>query len=110
LNRLSNIEIDHLLPLAQGQMDYLAKNGYSGLDKIDFHSVYDVCPIPQKNNSYELWYWDMGWKMYITIKPEGKRLVFRNVPANAIYMVKALGEGFEKARPFTSDKGQISWY
>ncbi|RKE52466.1 hypothetical protein [Sphingobacterium detergens] len=104
-----NIRIDHLLPLAQGQMYYLAKNGYANLDKIDFHNKYDVCPIPQNKTDYELWYWDMGWKKLSTIKAEGKQLVFQNVPGNALYVVKTPAESFAKTRPFTIEKGSILW-
>lgn len=110
LNKIITVDIDHLLPLAQGQMDYLAKYGYNGFDKIDFHDKYDVCPLPQEQTSYELWYWDMGWKMHSIIEPEAKRLIFQSVPGNAVYLIKALDEPFDKARPFAFDRGTIEWF
>lgn len=109
LKRTVSLEIDHLLPLSQGQMDYLAKYGYNGLDKIDFHSVYDVCPLPQNESVYELWYWDMGWKKHTSVKAGGKQLVIKNVPGNALYLVKVPSESFEKTRPFIFENGIITW-
>ncbi len=110
LDKRVTIKVDHLLPLAQGQMYYLAKNGYNGLDKIDFHNKYDVCPLPKYKTIYELWYWDMGWQKHSSVKAEGKQLVFQNVPGNALYLVKASSESFDKTRPFTYENETITWF
>ncbi|MGE8426264.1 MAG: hypothetical protein ACN6O7_00240 [Sphingobacterium sp.] len=110
LTKRVTIEVDHLLPLAQGQMYYLAKNGYTNLDKIDFHNIYDVCPLPQNNTIYELWYWDKGWQKHSSVKANGQQLVFQNAPGNALYLVKASSESFDKTRPFTYEKGVITWF
>ncbi|WP_139144886.1 hypothetical protein [Sphingobacterium sp. HMSC13C05] len=110
LDKRVTIKVDHLLPLAQGQMYYLAKNGYNDLDKIDFHNKYDVCPLPRYETIYELWYWNMGWQKHSSLKADGKQLVFQNVPGNALYLVKASSESFDKTRPFTYEDETITWF
>lgn len=105
-----NFSIDHLLSLEQGQMYYLAKHGYDGLDKIDFQNKYDVCPLPVNEHNYELYYWESGWKKHSSAIAKAKCLRFSDVPDNSVYIVKETGSNFRETRPFIISSGKVNWF
>ncbi|TCK56435.1 hypothetical protein C8C83_4450 [Flavobacterium sp. 90] len=54
----------------------------------------------EKNNTYELFYFDFGWKSLGAKKAKDSFINFQNVPANSVLLLKNLSEGYQE-RIFT---------
>jgi len=72
------------------------------------------CPRTDENNvlvglNYELLYWNNGWKSLGTQTATTNELIYKNAPANAIFILKCINEGKEE-RIFTYKGGKQVWW
>jgi hypothetical protein len=73
-----------------------------------------ICPRSDTNyiipgNSYELFYWDKGWKSAGKKTAEDCFLNYTGVPSETVYWLKCLSEGKEE-RIFTYKNGKQIWW
>lgn len=62
-----------------------------------------------KGNTYELMFWDKGWKSLGIKKADNYYISYDNVPSNTLFWLKCLTEGKEE-RIFTYEKGMQIWW
>lgn len=70
------------------------------------HVNYDNYVFP--GDSYELFYCDGDWKSAGVMTAESDSLVFKDVPANSLYLLKDLSRGYDAA-VFTYENGVQVW-
>lgn len=98
---------------------YLSKEDSMGWVGVDFGkeveiAAIEVCPRNDKNNvikgmEYELFYWKGGWASLGKKVASDYMLLYDNVPANALLLLKCTTEGREN-RIFTYKKGKQVWW
>lgn len=72
------------------------------------------CPRTDKNDiwpglTYELYYWDDGWKSLGRKKAARHTIVFQSPISNALFLLRCLDEGKEE-RIFTFENGKQIWW
>ncbi len=93
-----------------------SNGGWAGLD---FHSAKQLSKIKflprnDQNNiypglDYELFYWKNGWVSLGRRIAKGYKLIYKNIPKNALYFLHCYSGGKEE-RIFTYENGQQVWW
>jgi len=65
--------------------------------------------IIEQGDSYELVYWNNGWKSLGEKKALADSIVYNNVPSNALYLLHNRTKGADE-RIFTYEKGEQVWW
>lgn len=78
------------------------------IEKVEFYPRSDDNRIV-KGEMYELFYWDAEWKSIGKQCASENRLVFNNIPQNALFRIHNHTRGKEH-RPFTYEKGKQIWW
>lgn len=104
-----------VLPYMPGRMTPYHYQWWVGLDlgKSEKISAVGFCPRTDENNvftglKYELLYWNSGWKSLGVKKATINELDYKNVPTNALFILKCLNGGNEE-RIFTYENGRQIW-
>lgn len=89
---------------------------YVGLDFGSARLVTDIRYSPRTDNNaiavgdtYALFFWDKGWKLFGRKAADADSLVFRGLPSNALFLLHDLGGGTEE-RIFTLENGRQVWW
>jgi len=94
------------------------KNGYVGLDlgedkiaritRVLFYPPNDGNSV-ETGDTYELCFWDAGWRTVERKVATSEKLTFHNCPANALFRLRNLTKGY-KERIFTYENGKQIWW
>ncbi len=91
-------------------------NNWVGLDLGKVTSITSLQILPRtdmngiyENNSYELFYWDYGWKSLGKVVSRTQYLEYNNVPKNALLWIRNLTAGKEE-RIFTYQNDKQIWW
>ena len=94
------------------------KNGYVGLDlgedrvaritRVLFYPPNDGNSV-ETGDTYELCFWDAGWRTVERKVATTEKLTFHDCPANALFRLRNLTKGY-KERIFTYENGKQIWW
>lgn len=65
--------------------------------------------VIERNNDYELLYYDKGWHSLGIKKGDNQYIEFENVPSNSLFLLKNITQGIEE-RIFTYSQGVQHWW
>jgi len=78
------------------------------IEKVEFYPRSDDNRIVT-GELYELFYWDGKWISLGRQQAEDYKLVYHNIPKNALFMIHNHTQGKEH-RPFTYENGKQVWW
>lgn len=119
LDSMANGEIiDYLFDdyIATGYKKELSKD-HIDIDLGNEYSITSVCFAPyfeaglKKEVSFELFYWNNGWKSIEKKAGSNKHVIFENVPKNALFILKHPDRNNSPgSRPFIYRNNEVLWH
>jgi hypothetical protein len=102
-----SLKVNHLKSVMSDQNYFSKKYNYeSAISVAENH----LRRNPIKGNSYTLFYWNNKWQKCGTEKALGNdEIVFKNIPANSLYLISENGKINSDDRPFVVKNDHITW-